>query len=50
MNAETVYVPVSTSGAVGPAFDFLTPATMWVISQPDPRNWTVESRSEGGAK
>lgn len=39
----TQYLPVNiTTGKVGPLFDFESVATMWIVAQLDPQNWTVE--------
>ena len=46
MNTQTLYVPVSTrTGIRALPFDSLTMASLWVISQGEPGDWTVVMES-----
>jgi hypothetical protein len=41
--STTKYLPVNRSAnKVGPVFDFESVATMWIVTQLDSQNWTVE--------
>jgi hypothetical protein len=39
--AVTKYQPIHVAGDLGPAFNFMTEANLWILGQPDPR-WTVQ--------